>query len=61
MADRFHRIGRYSGHHYEKAGLWTDSRYFLQAAEQLEGTDITLFKERMPETPSIAEWLFKRT
>lgn len=43
----------------KKAGLWTDSRYFLQAAEQLEGTDITLFKERMPETPSIAEWLFK--
>ena len=41
----------------EDAGLWTDSRYFLQAEEQLEGTGIRLFKERMPETPSITEWL----
>ena len=39
------------------AGLWTDSRYFLQAEEQLEGTGIRLFKDRLPETPSIAEWL----
>ena len=43
----------------KKAGLWTDSRYFLQAAEQLEGTGITLFKDLMPGTPSIAEWLSK--
>lgn len=43
----------------KKAGLWTDSRYFLQVAEQLEGTGITLFKDRMPGTPSIAEWLSK--
>ena len=43
----------------KKAGLWTDSRYCLQAAEQLEGTGITLFKDRMPGTPSIAEWLSK--
>ena len=41
----------------EDAGLWTDSRYFIQAEEQLEGTGIRLFKERLPETPSIAEWL----
>ncbi len=41
----------------ESAGLWTDSRYFLQAAEQLEGTGITLFKDRLPETPSITDWL----
>lgn len=40
-----------------QAGLWTDSRYFLQAAEQLTGTGITLFKERIPGTPSITEWL----
>ena len=33
------------------AGLWTDSRYFIQAEEQLEGTGITLFKDRLPETP----------
>lgn len=38
-------------------GLWTDSRYFLQAADQLQGSGLTLFKDRLPETPSIAEWL----
>ena len=41
----------------EDAGLWTDSRYFIQAEEQLEGTGIRLFKDRLPETPSIDEWL----
>ena len=41
----------------DNAGLWTDSRYFIQAEEQLEGTGIQLFKDRLPETPSIAEWL----
>ena len=41
----------------DNAGLWTDSRYFIQAAEQLEGTGITLFKDRLPETPSIVDWL----
>lgn len=40
-----------------EAGLWTDSRYFLQAAEQLEGSGITLYKEMLPETPSITEFL----
>ena len=39
------------------AGLWTDSRYFIQAEEQLEGTGIRLFKDRLPETPSIPQWL----
>ena len=39
------------------AGLWTDSRYFIQAEEQLEGTGIRLFKDRLPETPSIDQWL----
>ena len=39
------------------AGLWTDSRYFIQAEEQLSGTGIHLFKDRLPETPSIGEWL----
>lgn len=43
----------------DKAGLWTDSRYFLQAAEQLEGTDIRLYKEMLPETPSINEFLYE--
>ena len=41
----------------DKAGLWTDSRYFLQAAQQLEGTGIDLYKEMLPETPSISEFL----
>lgn len=40
-----------------KAGLWTDSRYFLQAADQLAGTGIELFKDGLPTTPSIEEWL----
>ena len=39
------------------AGLWTDSRYFIQAEEQLAETGIRLFKDRLPETPSIGEWL----
>lgn len=41
----------------EKAGLWTDSRYFLQATNELDGTEIELFKEGLPLTPSIDEWL----
>ncbi len=40
-----------------EAGLWTDSRYFLQAAQQLEGTEIVLYKEMLPETPSIPDFL----
>lgn len=39
------------------ARLWTDSRYFLQAAEQLEGTETELMKEGLPGTPSIEAWL----
>ncbi len=39
------------------AALWTDSRYFLAAAEQLEGTGFTLMKERIEGTPSISQWL----
>ena len=41
----------------DKAGLWTDSRYFLQAAQQLEDTGIDLYKEMLPVTPSISEFL----
>lgn len=40
-----------------KACLWTDSRYFLQAAEQLHDTEIELMKEGLPDTPSIENWL----
>ncbi len=41
----------------DKAALWTDSRYFIQAEKQLEETGIMLFKEGLPNTPSILEWL----
>lgn len=40
-----------------EAALWTDSRYFIAAEEQLTGTGILLMKERMPETPTIPKWL----
>ncbi|HJV77816.1 MAG TPA: aminopeptidase P family protein [Paludibacter sp.] len=39
------------------AGLWTDSRYFLHAEEQLEGTGIELMKQGLPETLEILPWL----
>lgn len=41
----------------EKAGLWTDSRYFLQAEKQLNGTGIELYKMKIPGTPTIPEFL----
>ena len=41
----------------DKAGLWTDSRDFLQASPHLEGTGIELFKMMLPETPTIPEFL----
>ncbi len=40
-----------------EACLWTDSRYFLQAARQLQGSGITLMKDGLASTPSIAQWL----
>ena len=41
------------------AALWTDSRYFLAAEEQLEGTEFQLMKLKVEGTPTIAEWLGK--
>ncbi|WP_106829747.1 aminopeptidase P family protein [Parabacteroides pacaensis] len=41
----------------EKAGLWTDSRYFLQAAKQLEGSGIELYKMGLPDTPTLQQFL----
>ena len=41
----------------DQAALWTDSRYFLQAAEQLAGTGVELMKEKIEGTPTITEWL----
>lgn len=40
-----------------KAGLWTDSRYFIQAEEQLRGSGIELFKLGVPGTPELFAWL----
>ncbi|MGN0212831.1 MAG: aminopeptidase P family protein [Muribaculaceae bacterium] len=41
----------------DKAGLWTDSRYFLQAAQQLEDSGVDLHKEDIPGEATITEWL----
>ena len=41
------------------AALWTDSRYFIAAAEQLEGTEFQLMRLKVDGTPTIAEWLGK--
>lgn len=43
-----------------EAALWTDSRYFIAAEEQLQGTDIALMKLKMPGTPTIPEWLGRK-
>lgn len=41
----------------DMAGLWTDGRYFIQAAQQLEGTSVTLFKMGEPGVPTVHEFL----
>lgn len=41
------------------AALWTDSRYFIAAGEQLAETEFVLMKERIATTPSVSEWLAK--
>ena len=41
----------------DMAGLWTDGRYFIQAAQQLEGTPVTLFKIGEPDVPTIHKFL----
>lgn len=43
-----------------EAALWTDTRYFLQAAEQLEGTGIVLMKLRVPDAVSPEFWLTQK-
>ena len=45
----------------DMAGLWTDGRYFIQAADQLEGTGITLFKMGEPEVPTVHEFSEKKS
>lgn len=40
-----------------QVGLWTDTRYFIQAAEQIKGTEITMYKLRVPDAISPETWL----
>lgn len=42
------------------AGLWTDSRYFIQAARQLEGSSIELMKLSVPHTTEYIDWLLEQ-
>ena len=44
----------------KSAALWTDSRYFLAAEEQLEDTEYQLMRLKMEGTPTITEWLGKK-
>jgi Xaa-Pro aminopeptidase len=44
----------------KKAGVWTDSRYFLQAADELEGTGFDLFKMGQPDTPEMTDWIIEQ-
>lgn len=41
------------------AALWTDSRYFLQAEKQLQGSPFVLMREGLPETPTPQKWLHR--
>ena len=44
----------------KEAALWVDSRFFIQAAAQLEGSGIEMMRLKVEGTPSIAEWLKAR-
>lgn len=67
-APRWHQIEWVSGYTGEgelvitedHAGLWTDTRYFIQAAKQLQGTGIELHKTRVQDQVLIPEWLKTR-
>lgn len=41
----------------KEAGLWTDGRYFIQAAKQLEGSGVTLFKMGQPDVPTLEDYI----
>ncbi len=45
----------------DKAGLWTDGRYFTQAAQELKDTGITMYKDRVVDAINYADWLVKET
>ena len=64
-APRWHQVAWLSGYTGEgdlvitqdHAGLWTDTRYFIQASRQLSGSGVELHKTRVPEQVLIPEWL----
>ena len=43
----------------DKTGLWTDGRYFQEAAQALEGSDVELFRLQTPGTPDYPQWLLE--
>lgn len=45
---------------HKEAALWVDSRFFIQAARQLEGTGIEMMKLRVEGTPTVAQWIKDR-
>lgn len=45
----------------DKAGLWTDGRYFTQAPKELEGSGIDLFKDGIEGTPNYIDWIISET
>lgn len=45
----------------QKAGLWTDGRYFTQAAEELEGSSIKMYKDRVVEGINYIDWIVEQT
>lgn len=57
MDFRFHRIFRYGCRLENEAGLWTDTRYFIQAEKQLKDSGIQMHKLRVPEAVDYPEWL----
>ncbi len=44
----------------DEAGLWVDSRYFLQAGQQLEGSGMTLYRDGLPETVKLPNYLMQK-
>lgn len=45
----------------DKAGLWTDGRYFTQAPKELKGSGIDLFKDGIAGTPNYIDWIISKT
>src|SRR5699024_924936 len=45
----------------EEAGLWTDGRYFTQAVEELKGSGIKMYKDRVADAVTYIDWIIKQT